>query len=315
MFYLAIPPQMVGPAVEQLKASGMVASPDEATAFSRVIVEKPIGHDLESAREINADVAHAFSEHQTYRIDHYLGKETVQNLMVLRFANSIFEPLWNGKYIDHVQITVSEEEGLTQYDPETGEPTASRIGYYEGVGALRDMVQNHMLQVLCMTAMEPPYSLDADVVRDGKFGVLRCLRPFTDEDIDESVVRAQYIEGEVNGHHVPSYRHEVTDFLSRRNQPIPPSITTETFVADEACVSTTGDGPASRSTSARASGCRSGPARSPSSSRTSRASSSTSTRMSPWSPTSCRSASSPRRGCRCGCPRSPSGPAAAGSIR
>ena len=231
VFYLAIPPQMVGPAVEQLKSAGMVASPDEATAFTRVIVEKPIGHDLESAREINGDVAKAFSERQTYRIDHYLGKETVQTLMVLRFANSIFEPLWNGKYIDHVQITVSEEEGLTQYDPTSGEPTASRIGYYEGVGALRDMVQNHMLQVLCMTAMEPPFSLDADVVRDGKFGVLRCLRPFTDEEIDGAVVRGQYIEGEVDGHHVPSYRHEVTDFFSRRNQPIPPNITTETFVA------------------------------------------------------------------------------------
>jgi glucose-6-phosphate 1-dehydrogenase len=231
VFYLAIPPQLVRPSVEQLKAAGMVAPPDEATAFTRVIVEKPIGHDLESAREINADVAHAFAEHQTYRIDHYLGKETVQNLMVLRFANSIFEPLWNGKYIDHVQITVSEEEGLTQYDPKTGEPTASRIGYYEGVGALRDMVQNHMLQVLCMTAMEPPYSLDADVVRDGKFGVLRCLRPFADEEIDGAVVRAQYIEGEVDGHNVPSYRHEVTDYYSRRNQPIPPNITTETFVA------------------------------------------------------------------------------------
>ncbi len=231
VFYLAIPPQMVGPAVEQLKAAGMVTPPEEAHAFTRVIVEKPIGHDLQSAREINAAVAHAFAEKQTYRIDHYLGKETVQNLMVLRFANSIFEPLWNGKYIDHVQITVSEEEGLTQYDPKTGDPTASRIGYYEGVGALRDMVQNHMLQVLCMTAMEPPYSLGADVVRDGKIGVLQCLRPFSDDEIDASVVRGQYIDGEVDGNHVPSYRHEVTDFFSRRNQPIPPSITTETFVA------------------------------------------------------------------------------------
>ncbi len=231
VFYLAIPPQAAEPAIQQLKAAGMVNPPEEVHSFTRVIVEKPIGHDLQSAREINAAVAHAFAESQTYRIDHYLGKETVQNLMVLRFANSIFEPLWNQKYIDHVQITVAEEEGLTQYDPKTGEPTASRIGYYEGVGALRDMVQNHMLQVLCMVAMEPPYSLAADVIRDGKIGVLKCLRPFSDEDIENSVVRGQYIDGEVNGQHVPSYRHEVIDFFSRRNLPTPPNITTETFVA------------------------------------------------------------------------------------
>jgi glucose-6-phosphate 1-dehydrogenase len=231
VFYLSIPPQLVQPAVEQLKAAGLVNDPGETHAFTRVIVEKPIGRDLESARAVNAAVAHAFEENQTYRIDHYLGKETVQNLMVLRFANSIFEPLWNQKYIDHVQITVAEEEGLTQYDPKTGEPTASRIGYYEGVGALRDMLQNHMLQVLCLTAMEPPYSLGADVVRDGKIGVLRCLRPFTDADVETSVIRAQYIDGEVHGHRVPSYRHEVIDYYSRRNEPIPPVITTETFVS------------------------------------------------------------------------------------
>jgi len=231
VFYLSIPPQLVQPAVEQLKASGLVNDPDENRAFTRVIVEKPIGRDLESAKQVNASVAHAFAESQTYRIDHYLGKETVQNLMVLRFANSIFEPLWNQKYIDHVQITVAEEEGLAQYDPETGEATASRVGYYEGVGALRDMVQNHILQVLCLTALEPPYSLDADVVRDGKVGVLRCLRPFNENDIDSSVVRAQYIDGEIHGHTVPSYRHEVIDFDSKNNIPIPPNITTETFVA------------------------------------------------------------------------------------
>jgi glucose-6-phosphate 1-dehydrogenase len=231
VFYLSVPPQAVDAAVKHLKAAGLVTEPDEPHAFSRVIVEKPIGHDLESAREINATVAQAFAEKQIYRIDHYLGKETVQNLMVLRFANSIFEPLWNGKYIDHVQITVAEEEGLTQYDPETGEPTASRIGYYEGIGALRDMVQNHMLQLVCMTAMESPYSLEADVVRDGKIAVLRCLRPYSDAEVEHSVVRAQYIEGEIDGHPVPSYRHEVIDFFSRRSQPIPPNTTTETFVA------------------------------------------------------------------------------------
>ncbi len=231
VFYLSIPPQVVQPAVEQLRAADLVNPADDVHGFTRVIVEKPIGRDLESARQVNSAVAHAFEESQTYRIDHYLGKETVQNLMVLRFANSIFEPLWNQKYIDHVQITVAEEEGLTQYDPQTGEPTASRIGYYEGVGALRDMVQNHMLQVLCLTAMEPPYSLEPDVVRDGKIGVLKCLRPIADGEVESCVVRAQYIDGEVEGHRVPNYRHEVIDYFSRRNQPIPPNITTETFVA------------------------------------------------------------------------------------
>jgi glucose-6-phosphate 1-dehydrogenase len=226
VFYLSIPPQLVPVCVDHLKEAGMVHD-----AFSRVIVEKPIGRDLESARQINNAVASAFAETQTYRIDHYLGKETVQNLLVLRFANSIFEPLWNGKHIDHVQITVAEEEGLTQRDATTGEVTGSRIGYYEGVGALRDMVQNHLLQVLCMTAMEPPYSLDAEVVRDAKMGVLRCLRPMNAADVERAVVRAQYIEGELLGHHVPSYRHEVREYFSMRKEPIPSESITETFVA------------------------------------------------------------------------------------
>ena len=134
--------------------------------FARLIVEKPIGHDLESACEINDAIAEVFDERQIYRIDHYLGKETVQNILVLRFANSIFEPLFNQKYIDHVQITVAEEEGV-----------GTRAGYYEQAGALRDMVQNHMLQLLALVAMEPPHSLDADVVRDEKLEVLQSLRP------------------------------------------------------------------------------------------------------------------------------------------
>jgi glucose-6-phosphate 1-dehydrogenase len=230
VYYLAVPPQAVGTCVEHLKAAGMVV-PEGGDVFTRVIVEKPIGRDLESARAINAAVARAFAENQTYRIDHYLGKETVQNLLVLRFANHIFEPLWNGKYIDHVQITVAEEAGLTQRDPKTGQVTGSRIGYYEGVGALRDMVQNHMLQVLCLTCMEPPWSLDADVVRDAKMGVLRCLRPYAVEEVHRSVVRAQYIAGEVDGRAVPGYRHEVREFFSSRNQPVPPESDTETFVA------------------------------------------------------------------------------------
>ncbi len=231
IFYLSIPPQLVAVAVESLKSAEMVNPPDDDRAFTRVIVEKPIGHDLESARGVIAAVAHAFEEKQTYRIDHYLGKETVQNLLVLRFANSIFEPLWNQKYIDHVQITVAESEGLSQYDPKTGAVKASRIGYYEGIGALRDMVQNHLLQVLCMVAMEPPWSLEPDVVRDAKAVVLRCLRPLTDEDVEKSVVRAQFVQGDIDGEQVPSYEREVTDFFAQRNQPIPNPITTETFVA------------------------------------------------------------------------------------
>jgi glucose-6-phosphate 1-dehydrogenase len=219
MFYLAIPPQLVDPAVDHLKASGMIKPPGHET-FSRVIVEKPIGRDLASAREINASVAAAFAESQIYRIDHYLGKETVQNMMVLRFANSIFEPLWNQKFIDHVQITVAEEEGV-----------GSRVGYFEGVGSLRDMVQNHMLQVLCMTAMEPPWSLGAEVVRDAKMGVLNCLRPLTPEDVDKNVVRAQYIAGEMHGQQVPGYRREVCDFFEKAKKPIPADSTTETFIA------------------------------------------------------------------------------------
>ena len=230
VFYLSIPPQLVSTCVGQLGDAGLVHELGDAK-FSRVIVEKPIGRDLQSAREINSGLGAAFEEPQIYRIDHYLGKETVQNLLVMRFANSIFEPLWNQKYIDHVQITVAEEEGLTQRDHKSSEITGSRIGYYEGVGALRDMVQNHMLQVLCLAAMEPPYSLAPDVVRDAKLGVLKCLRPMAPADVDRNVVRAQYIGGDVFGNEVPSYRHEVREYFSSRNEPVPSESTTETFAA------------------------------------------------------------------------------------
>jgi glucose-6-phosphate 1-dehydrogenase len=235
VYYLAVPPGAVTSCVEHLKSEGMIHPPG-AVAFSRVIVEKPIGRDLDSARKLNAALALAFDESQIYRIDHYLGKETVQNLLVLRFANSIFEPLWNGKYIDHVQVTVAEEEGLTIRDSKTGEVTGSRVGYYEGVGALRDMVQNHILQVLCLVAMEPPYSLDADLIRDAKMGVLRCLRHLSPAEVEKSVVRAQYIAGDVDGHPVPGYRHEVREFFALRKETIPPDSTTETFVALRAFV-------------------------------------------------------------------------------
>jgi glucose-6-phosphate 1-dehydrogenase len=231
VYYLAVPPQVVAPCVDHLKQAGMICDPGDPRRFTRVIVEKPIGRDLDSARQVNANLGRCFHENQIYRIDHYLGKETVQNLLVVRFANSIFEPLWNCNYIDHVQITVAEEEGLTTRDPNTGEMTGSRIGYFEGVGALRDMVQNHILQVLCVTAMEPPWSLEPDIVRDAKMGVLRCLRPMTRDDVGKYVVRAQYIAGESQGVQVPSYRHEVREFFTSRNQAVQGESSTETFAA------------------------------------------------------------------------------------
>lgn len=219
VYYLSVPPQMAPVCVEHLKAVGLVCDQVPGRTFHRVIVEKPIGRDLDSACAVNDAITRAFDENQTYRIDHYLGKETVQNLLVLRFANSIFEPLWNHKHIDHVQITVAEEEGV-----------GNRIGYYEGIGALRDMVQNHLLQVLCLAAMEPPWSLAPDVVRDGKIGVLNCLRPLTALDVDRAVVCGQYIAGEANWQPVPDYQHEVNEFFARQGRP-PVESTTETFVA------------------------------------------------------------------------------------
>src|SRR5579884_2789427 len=178
IYYLAVPPALFVPTVQQLKRSRFVppreAATPEALPFARVIVEKPIGHDLESACAINDAIAEVFNEHQIFRIDHYLGKETVQNILVLRFANSIFEPLFNQKYVDHVQITVAEAEGV-----------GTRAGYYETAGALRDMVQNHLLQLTALVGMEPPRSLDADVVRDEKLEVLLSLRPI---DVDRDVV-------------------------------------------------------------------------------------------------------------------------------
>jgi glucose-6-phosphate 1-dehydrogenase len=210
VYYLAVPPSLFVPTVEQLKASRFIAPPGGKT-FSRLIVEKPIGHDLVSARTINDALAKVFDERQIFRIDHYLGKETVQNILVLRFANSFFEPLFNQKYIDHVQITVAETEGV-----------GTRAGYYEQAGALRDMVQNHLLQLLTLVATEPPHSLDADVIRDEKLEVLQSLRPLTNEVIDRSVVRAQYAAGFDMGKPVPAYREEKgVDAQSR----------TETFVA------------------------------------------------------------------------------------
>lgn len=211
IFYLAIPPTSFAATCEGLQHAGLVHPPDGTAPFSRVIVEKPIGRDLDSARQINATVGSVFDESQVFRIDHYLGKETVQNLLVLRFANSIFEPIWNHKYIDHVQITVSEAEGV-----------GTRATYYEESGALRDMVQNHILQLLCLVAMEPPYSLDPHVVRNARIDVLRGLRPITGKDIEHFTVRAQYSQGKVHGIEIPGYRRETG---------IRPDSTTETYVA------------------------------------------------------------------------------------
>jgi len=211
IFYLAIPPTSIADAVEGLRSAGLAQPPSSEGPFSRVIVEKPIGRDLDSARKINEAVSRVFDESQVFRIDHYLGKETVQNLLVLRFANSIFEPIWNHKFIDHVQITVAEAEGV-----------GTRATYYEEAGALRDMVQNHILQLLCLVAMEPPHSLDADVVRNARMEVLRCLRPIMGKDIEKYTVRAQYGPGKVNGEDVPGYRREPG---------VKPDSTTETYVA------------------------------------------------------------------------------------
>ncbi|MBI4611622.1 MAG: glucose-6-phosphate dehydrogenase [Candidatus Rokubacteria bacterium] len=211
VFYLAIPPSFIETCVQQLKAAGMVMPADGPGPFSRIIVEKPVGRDLDSARQVNATLAAVFDERQIFRIDHYLGKETVQNLLVLRFANSIFEPLWNQKYVDHVQITVAEQEGV-----------GIRASYYEEAGALRDMVQNHILQLVCLTAMEPPWALDADVVRDAKLEILRALRPIAGQDVDRYVVRAQYGTGYIHGQDVPGYRRE---------EGVRPDSTSETYVA------------------------------------------------------------------------------------
>ena len=206
LFYLATAPDLFGAVAKHLGDYKLV------TPTSRVVLEKPIGHDVASARAINDEVGRVFAENQIYRIDHYLGKETVQNLMALRFANSLFEPVWNHGEIDHVQITVAETVGLE-----------GRGTYYNGAGALRDMVQNHMLQLLCLVAMEPPQRFEADAVRDEKLKVLHGLRPIRGRDVASNVVRGQYTAGATNGVAVPGFGDELGA----------PS-TAETFVAIKA---------------------------------------------------------------------------------
>lgn len=211
VFYLATAADLFGPVCQKLAAAGLV------TERSRVVLEKPIGRDLRSAQAINTAVGEIFDESQIFRIDHYLGKETVQNLMALRFANSLFEPLWNQSAIDHVQITVSETVGLE-----------SRATYYDKSGALRDMVQNHILQLLCLVAMEPPSALNAQAVRDEKIKVLRALVPITGEAAARLTVRGQYRAGAIDGAPVRGYLDDLGEETSR----------TETFVAIKAEVAT-----------------------------------------------------------------------------
>jgi len=210
VFYFAIPPAFIDDCLGALRGVGMI-KPAETAPFTRVVVEKPIGHDLASAREINGRLARYLDESQIFRIDHYLGKETVENLLVLRFANAVFEPLWSAHFIDHVQITVAEEEGV-----------GTRAAYYDHAGALRDMVQSHLLQVLCMIAMEAPRTTAADAIRDAKLDVLRSLKPLEADEISRFVVRGQYGEGLIASEKVGAYRRE---------EHIAPESTTETFVA------------------------------------------------------------------------------------
>ena len=189
--FLAVSPSLYGRIVTALKSAGLAGEHD------RVVLEKPVGRDLDTFRQIDDAVAHAFSENQVFRIDHYLGKETVQNLIALRFGNTVFEPLWNNLSIDHVQITVGETVGV-----------GDRWPYYDEYGALRDMLQNHMLQLLCLVAMEPPADLDPDSVRNEKVKVLRSLRRITPEEAERVTVRGQYVPGVVEGEPVPGYDEE-----------------------------------------------------------------------------------------------------------
>ena len=210
LFYLSTPPEVYPNIVEQLGRAGL-ARPSKPDAWVRIIIEKPFGRDLATAKELNKIVLNVFEEKQVYRIDHYLGKDTVQNLLVLRFGNGIFEPLWNRNYVDHVQITAAETLGVER-----------RGGFYETTGALRDMIQSHVLQLTSLVAVEPPASFDATAVRNEKLKVLQSIRPFDLAMVAQSVVRGQYAPGEVEGKPVPGYRSEPGVSATSRS---------ETFVA------------------------------------------------------------------------------------
>jgi glucose-6-phosphate 1-dehydrogenase len=196
LFYLATPPSQFGEVAGQLHAAGLLCR-GNGKGWQRLVVEKPFGHDLASARALNHELTRFAHEQQVFRIDHYLGKETVQNILMFRFSNSIFERLWNRESVDHVQITVSEKAGV-----------GGRGSYYEEAGALRDMVQNHLLQVLALVTMEPPVSLEAESIRDEKVKLLKSIRPLTGDDVARQVVRGQYFAGMVNGQAQPGYRQE-----------------------------------------------------------------------------------------------------------
>ena len=195
LFYCSTPPSLYTHVVTRLGEAGLNRPPEGG--WTRIVIEKPFGRDLASARALNQTVAGVFSEDQVYRIDHYLGKETVQNVLVFRFANSIFEPVWNRNLVDHVQITVGESIGVE-----------ARGAYYEEAGALRDMIQNHILQLLCLVAMEPPVTFDAEAVRDEKTKVMHALRPIAPGEVDAVAVRGHYTAGFVGGRRVPGYREE-----------------------------------------------------------------------------------------------------------
>jgi glucose-6-phosphate 1-dehydrogenase len=211
LFYVSTPASLAPPIIQGLGAVGLNRPP--SGGWSRIILEKPFGRDLETARALNHVVSEVFEEKYVYRIDHYLGKETVQNLLVFRFGNAIFEPVWNRNYIDYVEITAAEPLGVE-----------SRAAFYEETGALRDMVANHLLQLLTLTAMEPPVAFDADAVREQKVQVLRSIRPMTLEEVARRTVRGQYGAGAINGQPVPGYRDE---------KGVSKSSTTETFAAVE----------------------------------------------------------------------------------
>jgi glucose-6-phosphate 1-dehydrogenase len=196
LFYLATPPEVYPSIIEQLGKAGLAKEKKDGS-FVRIIIEKPFGHNLESARELNQKLLDVLDESQVYRIDHYLGKETVQNLLVFRFSNGIFEPLWNRNYVDHVQITAVETLGVER-----------RAAFYETAGALRDMIQSHVLQLTSLVALEPPSTFGANAVRNEKIKVLQAIRPFTHETIWNSVVRGQYGPGKIKGEAVPGYRSE-----------------------------------------------------------------------------------------------------------
>ena len=210
LYYLATPPDFFSVIAGQLGQVGL-AQDNRQASWRRIIVEKPFGRDLDSARALNKQLLDVFDEAQIYRIDHYLGKETVQNILVFRFANGIFEPIWDRRYIDHVQIMVAESIGVEQ-----------RGGYYEGAGVLRDMIQNHMFQLLSLVAMEPPISFEADAVRDEKVKVLNALHPMQPEEIIQHTARGQYGDGVVNGKNMPAYRSEPN---------VSPDSRTETYAA------------------------------------------------------------------------------------